>query len=319
MPNLIKKIQNIIFGNNLFDREAKIILAVSGGPDSVCMLDVFSKLQKKYQLEIIVAHVNYNLRGRESEKDEAFVKKLAEGYNFRLEILNFKKSKVEKISENYLRNVRYDFFEKMRKNNGLDCISVAHNRDDQVETFFMRLIRGAGLKGLSAMQFKNCGVIRPLLSTSRKEIIEYLKKNDLKWREDKTNLENDFFRNKVRNKLIPFIRKNFNAKIDETILSNLNSISDDYDYISQISQKIFNKVGEISVGELKKNHPAIVKRILLKMIEEKKGDLKNIESSNIKEIMKILNSTKGKSQIIKFKGLKIIRKNDKLIIEKVKK
>ena len=172
--NLIKKIQNSIFANSLFERGAKIILGVSGGPDSTLLLDVFSKLQKKYALELSIAHVNYHLRGYDSERDERFVEKLAEKYGLSLDILDARIKEQDK-SEEKLRDVRYVFFEELRKENKFDLIAVAHNCDDQAETVLMRLIRGTGLNGLSAMQARNGKIIRPLLEIPRKEIITYLK------------------------------------------------------------------------------------------------------------------------------------------------
>jgi len=162
MTNLTKKVQNTIFQHNLFSRGAKIILAVSGGPDSVCMLDIFTKIRRKYNLQLIIVHVNYALRGRDSEKDGKLVRKLAKKYNIPFFVLQ-PKIKNQANLENQLRDIRYAFFEKIRLENNFDLISVAHNLNDQVETFLMRVIRGAGLQGLSAMKHKNGNVIRPLL------------------------------------------------------------------------------------------------------------------------------------------------------------
>jgi len=325
VPNLIKKVQNTIFKNNLFERGAKIILAVSGGPDSVCLLDIFSHLQKKYSLELIVAHVNYNLRGSDSLKDEKFVQKLAEKYGMGIFVLHFnnvetrystslRKRKQENISENNLRNIRYDFFEKLRTENNFDYIAVAHNANDQVETFLMRIIRGSGTNGLTAMKFKNNFLIRPLLSTSRIEILEYLKKNNLSHRTDRTNQENTFFRNKIRNNFIPFIEKNFNPRVKETIFDSLVSISEDSDFLEKTAQNNFKN---LTIKKLEKLHPAILRRVIRKNIESLKGDTKDISANNIEEIIKIIKSTKNKIQVVILKGLKIIRKSDKIVISKL--
>ncbi|HAT73709.1 MAG: tRNA(Ile)-lysidine synthase [Candidatus Moranbacteria bacterium GW2011_GWF2_36_839] len=320
MPNLIKKVQNIIFQNNLFDRGAKIILAVSGGPDSCCLLDVFSRLQKKYSLELIIAHVNYNLRGKDSVRDEKFVQDLATKYNLEIFALDLVETRHasslrdgKNISENYLREIRYDFFEKLRIDYDFDCIAVAHNADDQVETFLMRILRGSGMSGLSAMKFKNEKIIRPLLSISRKEILEYLKTNKLKYRTDKTNLENLYLRNKIRNKLIPSLEKDFNPKIKETIFDSLISISEDSDYLEKTALK---NSKSLEIKKLEKLHPAILRRVLRNNLKNTRGDLKNISANNIEEIIKIIKSTKSKTQIVILPGLKITKKNDRLIIIK---
>ncbi len=310
MPNLIKKVQNAIFQNNLFNREAKIILAISGGPDSVCLLDVFSRLQKKYSLELIIAHVNYNLRGEDSIEDEKFVQDLATKYNLEIFAQSIEIPK-KKISENYLRNIRYDFFEKLRADYNFDFIATAHNADDQVETFLMRIIRGSGMSGLTAMKFKNEKIIRPLLSASRKEILEYLLERNLTYRTDRTNSQNLYLRNKIRNKLIPSLEKDFNPKIKETIFDSLISISQDSEYLEKTALK---NSKSLEIKKLEKLHPAILRRVLRNNLKNTKGDLKNISTNNIEEIIKIIKSTKNKTQNVILKGLKITKKNDKLEI-----
>jgi len=311
MPNLIKKIQNTNHQENLWEKNSKIILGISGGPDSVFLLDFFAKLKKKYPLKLIVAHVNYGLRGSESDKDQALVEKLAGEHELEMIVLNPKLKK--KVSENYLRDIRYNFFQTLREDFSFDSIAVAHTQDDQAETFLMRVIRGSGLKGLTGMQFKSNYIIRPLLEIFKKEILEYLKKNKISFRIDKTNLESKFLRNKIRNQLIPYLEKNFNPNIQKTISNSVPSITQDYSFISETAQK--KSKGELSVKKLLALHSAMQKRVLLEKIKEKKSDLKDIEASHINEILKAIRSTKGKNQIVLFKGLKVVRKNDKVFID----
>jgi len=311
MPNLLKKIQNTNHQENLWQKNSKIILGISGGPDSVFLLEFFISLQKKYNLKLIVAHVNYGLRGYESDEDQALVEKLAQKHSLEMIVLNPKLKK--KVSENDLREVRYDFFQTLREDFSFDSIAVAHTQDDQVETFLMRVLRGSGLKGLTGMQFKSNHIIRPLLEISKKEILEHLEKNKISFRIDKTNLESKFLRNKIRNQLIPYLEKNFNPNIGKTITDSVSSISQDNSFISEIAKK--KSGGELSVKKLLVLHPALQRRILLEKIREKKSDLKNIEASHINEIIKTLKSTKGKNQTISFKGLKVLRKGDKVSID----
>ncbi len=318
MKNLVKTIQNTVFRQEIFARKGKIILAVSGGPDSVFMLDIFSKLKPKYGLELAIAHVNYGLRGPESDKDEAFVRKLAEKYNIPVFVLN-PRVKEKSNLENKLRDIRYDFFEKVRRDNKFNHISVAHNLDDQVETFLMRLIRGSGMAGLSGMQFKNGKIIRPILEITRQEIMDYLKLNKLKYRIDKTNLETVFFRNKIRLNLIPFLEKKFNPNIKDTLFKSSRSIAQDYDLISEISKKtINNKNNELSVKKILKLAPSLQKMALREVILQRKSNLKNIDAAHIEEILKALKSSKGKNQVVSFQGLKMKRKGDKINLEIIK-
>ncbi len=328
MTNLVKKVQNTIFQNELFKRGDKIILAVSGGPDSVCMLDVFFKLQKKYSLEILIAHVNYGLRGKDSDKDEKLVRELGEKYGMEIAVLNAFTTPPSRLrdtspeyrgggnslSENALRDLRYAFFEELRQKNKFDLIAVAHNADDQAETFLLRIIRGAGLQGMASMQFKNNLLVRPLLATPRAEIINYLKENKLIYRIDKTNLQNDFLRNKIRNGLIPYLEKDFNPRIKETLFDATQSVATDYAFIIESARAAWLKKADLKVTKLLSLHPAIQKQVLRNALLEAKDNLKDIEAAHIEEILKIMKSTKSKSQVVTLKGLKIKRKGDKLEI-----
>lgn len=311
MSNLIKKIQNFIFAHSLFERGAKIVLGVSGGPDSTLLLDIFFKLQKKYNLELSIAHVNYHLRGKDSDSDENFVKKVAQKYNLPLEILKAKIGEKNKSEEN-LRLVRYAFFEKLRKENNFDLIAVAHNADDQAETVLMRLIRGTGLKGLSAMQPKNGKIIRPLLDTSRKEIIAYLKKNKLGYRTDQTNKEAIYLRNKIRNKLIPYLEKNFNPKVRSVLAKSAKTFGEDYAVIEELTEKAWSENKKLSVKKILILPTAIQKRIIQKALAQKMP--KNIPENfnQIEEILKALKSPKNKNQVVRCAGLKMTRYGDKI-------
>lgn len=313
--NLTKKIQNAIFQYSLIEKDSKIIVAVSGGPDSVCLLAILANLQKKYPLKIIIAHVNYGLRGSDSQKDEIFVRNLAKKYGLEIFVLNTKVRSKSDL-ENNLRKIRYRFFEKTKNKSKFDLIATAHNADDQVETFFLHLLRGSGLAGLSSMKYKNEKTIRPMLGIWRKEILDYLKSNKLPYRIDKTNSENVFTRNKIRNQLIPILEKKFNPKIKSTIFNAIESISDDYSFLDEISRKTYKKIGPLSIKKILENHPAIQKRILLEALKERSSNLRNVESAHLREILKALRSTKNKRQVVTFKGLKLERKGDRIFIEK---
>lgn len=324
--NLVKKFQNISHQYNLWQKGLKIVLGVSGGPDSTCMLDIFSKLAPKYNLELIIAHVNYGLRAKDSDRDEKFVREWAKKYALKIEVLRrgptsdtlSESSRLNlnsfSTSENALREIRYKFFEKVRKENNFDLIAVAHTLDDQAETYLMRIIRGSGLAGLSAMRHKNNFIIRPLLGITKKEILKYLKKNRLSYRTDKTNKEIPYLRNKIRNRLIPFLEKDYNPKIKETLYGASLSVGEDYDFMEQISLETYKKNKKLNVKNILKLHPALRRRIILKAIEEKTGSLKDIEAANVEEVLKAVKSAKSKNQIIKFRGLKFMRKGDRIFL-----
>lgn len=321
----IKKVQNTIFQHELLSHGEKIILGISGGPDSVAMLDIFAKLKPKYNLDVAVAHVNYGLRGRESDKDEKFVRQLAEKYGLEIFVLRLDEEahfdaslrRRKNHSENELRDIRYDFFERLRKKRKYDLIAVAHTADDQVETYLMRTIRGAGMLGLSAMRPKSGHVIRPLLDIRRTDIVEYLEGRKLKWRTDKTNLETKYFRNRIRNRLIPMLEKEYNPGIKNTILESVRSVQDDYDFLDALVRNDFKIGRTLSAKMVASLHPALAKRVILLTIGKAKGDLKGIGSAHVREVIKCLKSTKNKRQVVIFKGLKLTRIGDKVAIGNV--
>jgi len=371
MKSFIKKIQNFSGRYGLWEEDSKIIVGVSGGADSACLLDILVKLAPKYNFKLHIAHVNYGLRGKDSDRDEKFVRELAERYGLGIDVLDVKiplsarggsalggnpplkkgeaKLKRENL-ENKLREIRYDFFEKVRKRENYNLIAVAHNQDDQAETILMRVLRGAGLQGLVAMRPRSTPpksppqrggegysfIIRPLLNTSRKEILEYLKENKLKYQIDITNKDTKIFRNKIRHKLIPYLEKSYNPNIKKTLADMTIIIADDYDYLfanteqmlkrqpkagpprAEINAKV-NKKGRIifSARKFQKLHPAIRRQCLRRMIFQIRTDLTDIETGHIEEIIKIIQSKKSKIQTAKLKGLKIEKKGDRVCIMKL--
>ncbi|MDZ4385483.1 MAG: tRNA lysidine(34) synthetase TilS [Candidatus Moranbacteria bacterium] len=316
MKNLLKKIQTASHQYGLWDTGSKIILGVSGGPDSACLLDIFLRLQKTYAFKLRIAHINYGLRGKDSASDEKFVQELAGKYGLALDVLRPEITSSKNL-ESRLRDIRYDFFEKIRQKNDFDLVAVAHNLDDQAETVLMRLMRGSGLAGLSAMKFKSGNIIRPLLATSRQEITDYLKNRRLESRIDKTNFESDFLRNKIRHKLIPYIENNYNPDIKKTLSVSAISIAEDHSFINDFAEKTFQAHRELSARKILSFHPAIQRRVLRLAIAEKKQNIKDIGMSHIEEIIKALRSTKSKNQNVIFKGLKMSRKGDKITISKL--
>lgn len=318
----VKNVQNTAHKYDLWQRGDKIIVCVSGGPDSVCLLDVLAFLAPKYNFSLRIAHVNYGLRGKDSEADEVFVRSLAKKYDLPLNVIRANKPKM--TSEEQMRDFRYAFFEKLRKKYDFDLIAVAHNRDDQVETVLMRIIRGSGMKGLSAMQARNGAVIRPLLQISRQIILAYLKENKLSYRIDKSNLDIKYLRNKVRNRLIPYLERNFNPSVRETIFNWSASVADDYALLeqyereTQICKKSKGQTVSFSVRQMLTLHSSSQKRAIRNAMSQVLGSTKGILVAHVEEILKIVKSGKNKPQKTSLIGLNIERKGDKLQIVKVR-
>ncbi len=205
--DLIDRFISFSSSNNLFSPDDQIVMALSGGGDSVALVDLFSRLNQK----IILAHCNFSLRGQESDDDEDFVKKISVVYDLPLHAKTFQTREYanEKgISiEMAARDLRYEWFEKIRRETGSARTAVAHHTDDSVETMFINLIRGTGIRGISGIQPIQGNIIRPLLFTNRKEIIEYLDFRHLEYRHDTSNQDIRFVRNRIRQVILPEIEK----------------------------------------------------------------------------------------------------------------
>ena len=200
---MLEQFQAYINRYHLIAEGEKVILALSGGIDSMVLMDLLLKAK----VEFVAAHCNFHLRGDESNGDDWFVRKFAEKRGIQCYVKHFE---TEKYAAKYgisiemaARELRYSWFEQLRQESGYDKIAVAHHADDQAETFFINLLRGAGLNGLKGMKPKNGVIIRPLLWASREQIRKYAVENHIVWREDHTNVESVYLRNRIRNQLLP--------------------------------------------------------------------------------------------------------------------
>lgn len=202
---------------------SRIILTVSGGIDSTVMAYLFHLLQ----YELIVTHCNFGLRGSESDGDEEFVRNFCQ--EKQLKFISEKFQTRRYASENGLsiqmaaRELRYSWFEKIRLRYGFDFIATAHNLDDQVETFFINLSRGTGIRGLSGISFRNGNIIRPLIFFTRKEIREFANQHQIRWREDSSNSSLKYSRNKIRHSIIPLFKET-NPSFERTMVENMRKI-----------------------------------------------------------------------------------------------
>lgn len=202
-------------------QDQKVVLAVSGGLDSVSMLALFFEIRGEFDLELYVLHLNHGLRGEESDGDQAFVEELAGQYQLpffckKVDTLTFKKK--NKLSlEEAARKLRYEFFEETLSNVGADLLATAHTADDQAETVIDHFLRGSGLLGLAGMKIRRDFYIRPMLCFSRTELEEYINRKKLAFREDASNRDLNLKRNRIRHELIPYLKENFNPNIVATL------------------------------------------------------------------------------------------------------
>ncbi len=319
MAKIIKNIQNFSSQYNLWSKGSKIIIGVSGGPDSICLLDILYFLSKKYDFELQIAHVNYRLRGKDAVDDEKLVKEFGKKYKLKVNVLKPKKSSYVGNIENALRDIRYEYFEELRNESGFDFIAVAHNQNDQAETVLMRIIRGAGLNGLRAMRPRSGKLIRPLLKVSRAEILSYLKENKLTYRIDKTNQLVDIMRNRIRHGALPYLEKEFNPSIIKTLSELAYSVTDDYDFIEKGAERFAISVctdNQVSFVEsdFLILHISMQRQVLRQIFSLLCGQIKNIKYSHIEEIRKVIRSGKSKTKIAIIGGLKISKKGARIEI-----
>lgn len=238
---MLQKLENHIHQNLSFLKDKKLLLAVSGGIDSMVLVDLFHKL--KY--DVAVAHCNFQLREQESDDDEEFVKSQVEKLNIPLFIQKFDTKKFaeqKKLSIQVVaRNLRYDWFYTLLVNQNFDFIITAHHLDDSIETFLINFTRGTGLEGLTGIPIQNDKIIRPLLAFSRDEIVAYAKQNDIKWREDSSNSTDKYWRNKLRHDVIPVL-KELNPSLLPSFQNTIDSLQQSHSLVKDASKNMYQKV-----------------------------------------------------------------------------
>jgi len=243
-----RDVEKFIDQKSLFERCDKVLVALSGGADSVALLRVLHALG--YQCEC--AHCNFHLRGEESNRDEAFVQQLCQKFDIPLHVTHFDTTDyahTKRISiEMAARELRYQWFETLRQSIGASVIAVAHHRDDSVETFLLNLIRGTGINGLKGIAPKNGYVVRPLLQESRENILDYLQHLNQEYVTDSTNLQDEYMRNKIRLNLLPLM-KELNPSVSESIAATAERLAD--------AALIYNKEREMAIQRVMKGEKVI--------------------------------------------------------------
>lgn len=302
---MLQKVMDFIERHSMIKKGDKIIVALSGGPDSICLIHLLNKLKDEYGIELYAAHVNHGLRGEEADADESYAEEFCrnlgiEFYSKRVDINKMSKE-LNISSETAGREARYSFFNELKDRLGANKVALAHNSNDQAETVLMRILRGSGMEGLNGIRPVRDGVyIRPILILSRVEIESYCEINKLAPRTDKSNFENIYNRNKVRLELIPYIQENFNKDIIGTLIRLSSIVVRDNDYIESVAEKKFkqhcsliNDTVTIS-QKLIEEHEAIISRVLRKAINEVKSNLINIDMIHINDVMDLFTIGTGK-------------------------
>jgi len=312
---LFREILNINKKYNLIENDDIIVVGFSGGPDSVFLVEMLKKLQHFFNFKIYLVHINHLLRGEDADSDENFSFEYAKKNNLEIFIKRIPVKEIAKeigkTLEEVGREERYKFFSEIYEKVRATKIATAHNKDDQIETFLFRLIRGTSLQGLEGIKIKNNNVIRPISEIYKKDILEYLNKNEIQYKIDKTNFENEFTRNSIRLDLIPFIEERYNIKFKDKIFSLIKEIRENNqnnslnlsDYTDSENRIILEKTKFLSNFD-KKN--------LLSLFLNKKNI--EVNRNKIDEISSLIKSN-GTKKIDLDKSYRIVKDYTYLYIE----
>jgi tRNA(Ile)-lysidine synthase len=248
VTDLLQLVKENIQSRKLFKRGQKIMVAVSGGLDSMVLLHALEKLSSRHKWKIAVAHFNHQLRGRASDSDEKLVRKTASAMKLpvivgRADVKGFaRKSKLS--IEMAARKLRHEFFARVARARKIQTVALAHHADDQVELFFLRLLRGAGGEGLAGMKWqspspadKRISLVRPLLDCSKGELAEFARENKINFRDDATNFSPDFLRNRIRNELLPLLRKDYQPGLSKTVLRLMEIVGAESEFVGAAAKQ----------------------------------------------------------------------------------
>ena len=307
-----KKVLDFIRKNKLVKKGNSVVLGVSGGADSICMLKILSDLQKRLGISMYVLHINHQIRGEEADEDAAFVKKICTKFKVPHRIINVDVpalAEAEGLSvEETGRYIRYDEFSKYAYEVGATKIAVAHNSNDNAETVLMNLARGTGIKGLGGIPPKRemedangniVEVIRPILCLSRKEIEQYLKENEIEYRNDSTNDSTDYTRNKIRLEIMPIL-ENINDNAMQNITNASNELADTSEYIEKDVDEAYDEYVSEENGKLFLSDesfaidPIVLTGVIRKMIENTAGKLKDITRIHVGDVVSLSDKQVGK-------------------------
>lgn len=298
--------------HSLFGKNDRLVVGVSGGPDSVALVHLLSKLRWKYGLTLTVTHLNHGLTKKENRAAMAYVRTLCKNlglpfYSKRISLRTRAKTLRRSLEETG-RMERYAFFEEVARRINATKIATAHTLDDQAETMLMRILRGTGLKGLAGIPYKRkqgpFEVVRPLLSCRKRDLLAYLKENRVRYCVDKTNRQTLFYRNRVRHELLPRLEKHFNPRIRESLVHLQSICSLAQDYLEAVSEGALKKCLarrvprklSLKMAGLKKLHPALLQEVLRRAIELKKGDLKRLTHDHVAGLVQMVRTGKNGSK-----------------------
>jgi tRNA(Ile)-lysidine synthase len=321
---LVSRVEHTVHRQRLFRPGDTLVVALSGGADSVFLLDLLTRLPG-YSLHLIAAHLNHALRGAESDADEEFCRELASRYAIPYES---RRVDVAKMAADFRLNLedagrraRIEFLDEVRSRYGAAAVTLAHHADDQAETVLMRLLRGSGTTGLSGMAYRNRrGYLRPLLDISRADIERYLLSRGLGWREDASNSDTAYLRNRIRHQLLPLLEE-YNPAVRSGLAATASLLGDDETLLDELTKQAFAgscrmEEGRVacSAGQLRALNPALRRRVLRRAFVQLTGTLAGVGLRHVDALCDLIDSARPNARLALPQGVAAVREYDRLLL-----
>jgi tRNA(Ile)-lysidine synthase len=305
---MLDRITEFIASHNMFPPGAHVGVAVSGGVDSVFLLEALRELAPRWNLHLSVVHIEHGIRGADSHADAAFVQQLAARHGLPFHLRQADVPAIHDNLEQAARQVRQVFFADLLSTGAVDRIATGHTRSDQAETVLYRILRGSGLAGLSGiLPITQERIVRPLLELDRADIECWLRKRSIQWREDETNQDQSYARNRLRHEILPLLRESFNPRLDDT-LGHLATLAQDEEifWATQLDRKALPGPQILSTLELTGSPVALARRLIRQAIGLAKGDLRQIDFAHVERILEMARSQDGHDRV-QIPGLDVLR------------
>jgi tRNA(Ile)-lysidine synthase len=318
---VLEQVAETIFRYSMFERGHTIGVAVSGGADSVCLLHVLLELAPRWALRLRVLHLNHCLRGQDSLDDARFVREMAGRLGLDIDVqqtdVGLLRDQSGENLEQLARQVRRRFFHRLLEAGVVNRVALGHTRTDQAETVLFRILRGCGTTGLAGiLPVTKEGVVRPLLAVDRKAVERFLRERDIPWREDASNSDPAFARNRIRHDLLPALTESWNPSLTDSLAHMATLVQDEERHwdreIEQIAGRVLLRRGPallVRATDLRCLELPIARRLLRRAILDVKGDLLGIEFKHIEEIVRLAGQTGGEGGM-EIPGLELRRSFD---------
>ena len=334
--DLLDTVRQTIEAHHMFAQGDTVVMGVSGGPDSLCLLHALRQLRTEMRIDLHLAHLDHGIRGAESQADAVYVEELARAWDIPAtlkygDVPAYAKQHKLAIEE-AARRARYLFLGRVAQQVGASCVAVGHNADDQVETILMHWMRGSGLGGLRGMlPVQVLGaeawwsgpvlrLARPLLDVPRVEVEAYCRQQGLEPRFDRSNLDLTHFRNRIRHELVPYLER-FNPRIREVLRRSSRVITDDHDYLHQEGQRAWGRLAEVGDGAItvplepwSQLHPSLQRQLLREAIHRLRRSLRDITWAHVEQARVGLDEISAGSKITLPQGLFLFKGYDEFVI-----